>query len=170
MLDLVENSVTAGAKQVSVAVEEDPAAGLLLLSVSDDGDGMAPEFARVAVDPYTTSRSTRQVGLGLALLAGAAEQAGGRIEVASRPHEGTRVRAWFQFSHLDRAPLGRVEDTLAAVAALHPDLDLRFRHRGPEGCYELKLRELDRGSGPAEIKRRIADQVEEGRRQIGSTA
>ena len=53
--------------QVSVAVKEDPAAGLLLLSVSDDGDGLVPEFAQVAADQYTTSRSTRQVGLGLAV-------------------------------------------------------------------------------------------------------
>ena len=43
LLDVAKNSVAAGARHVSIALEED-AAGWLTLTISDDGRGMSPEF------------------------------------------------------------------------------------------------------------------------------
>ena len=139
LLDLIENAAAAGAARADIAIEEDPVTDCLRVSITDNGRGMPAEIARDATDPFVTTRTTRTVGMGLALLAGAAEQAGGRVEVMSEPGRGTRIEARFQLSHIDRAPLGRIEDTLAAAAVVHPELDLRFSHRGPGGSYEVNL-------------------------------
>jgi hypothetical protein len=170
LLDLIENSVAAGATRVSIAVVEDAARDELRMTVSDNGRGMTPEMAQAAADPFTTSRETRSVGMGLSLLAGAAEQAGGEMKVTSQPGQGTTVEASLQLSHIDRAPLGRVEDTLATASALHPDLDVHYAHQGPRGAYEIALAVVRAGRGLAETRREIARLVHEGRTGIGSTA
>jgi anti-sigma regulatory factor (Ser/Thr protein kinase) len=170
VLDLVENSAAAGAARVEVTIEEEADGDRLRVTIADDGRGMAPEIASTAADPFTTTRTTRSVGLGLALLAGAAEQAGGGLSVESEPGRGTTVTAEFQLSHIDRAPLGRIEDTLAATALVHPELDVRFRHCGPGGCYRLDLKALASDRSQAQLRGEISRLVREGRERIGSVA
>lgn len=170
ILDLIENSAAAGAERVDIHISEDRSADALRVVVTDDGRGMPADILSKATDPFTTSRDTRSVGLGLPLLAAAAEQAGGRFEVASKPGQGTTVRAHFQLSHIDRAPLGRIEETLATAAALHPSLDLCFRHSGPGGEYRVDAASLDDRSSPAAILREFGRRVQEGRARIQSTA
>lgn len=169
LLDLIENAVAAGATRVEVEVVEDAAADRLALVVRDNGRGMPPELAARATDAFTTTRTTRPVGMGLALLAGAAEQAGGWARVTSSPGEGTAVEACFQLSHVDRAPLGRVEHTLAAAATLHPELGLVYTHRTARGAFTLRL-PLPSRLGPARLAAEVARLVGQGRARIGSAA
>ena len=51
--ELVENALDAHAKRIIVRVER---AGQRLISVSDDGDGMDPEDARLCFEPHATSK------------------------------------------------------------------------------------------------------------------
>jgi anti-sigma regulatory factor (Ser/Thr protein kinase) len=132
LLDIVRNAVEAGASRVAVTITEDTAADRLTLEVGDDGRGMTPELARRVVDPFTTSRATRHVGLGLPLLAQAARQCAGDLKVESEPGRGTTVRATFQWSHWDRAPLGDVPGALLAVLLSGDQgrtIDLAYTHR-----------------------------------------
>ncbi len=170
LLDLIENSVAAGATRVALDIEEDVAADRLTISVADNGKGMSEETVARAADPFFSTRETRKIGLGLALLSAAAEQAGGGMHVSSRPEEGSLVITEFVLSHVDRAPLGRLEDTLATVVVLHPELDLHLVHVGRHGSYSLATLEFTGGRRPAEARRKIAQQVQEGRRRIGSMA
>ena len=170
VLDLVENSVAAGAKRIDVSIDEDVVADRLVIAISDDGAGMPEDLARKATDPFVTTRTTRRVGMGLALLSEAAEQAGGQFTLVSTPGAGTRIISEFQLSNIDRAPLGRVEDTLAAVAMLHPDLDLRYVQIGPLGAFSLNLLEITAEMPPGRAKREVTRIVREGRAQIGSVA
>src|SRR4051794_24532931 len=54
--ELVENSIDAGARRITVAVE---LGGKKLIRVEDDGEGMAPEDARLAIERHATSKITR---------------------------------------------------------------------------------------------------------------
>ena len=168
LLDLIENSVAAGARRVDLDVREDRAEDTLRIVVIDDGRGIPADMLQEATDPFTTTRDTRKVGLGLPLLAAAAEQAGGRFEITSEPGKGTTVRAQFQLSHVDRAPLGRIEETLATAAALHPTLDLRFRHSAAAGHYRVDTSALRDAGGPAALLRQIRQLVQDGRTRIHS--
>ena len=170
VLDLVENSIAAGATRIDVRIEEDVVADRLVIAIEDDGAGMPEDLAKHATDPFVTTRTTRRVGMGLALLSEAAEQAGGRFTLASSPGTGTCVISEFQLSNIDRAPLGRVEDSLAVIATVHPDLDLRYVQIGPLGAFSLNLLEITAELPPGRAKREVTRLVREGRAQIGSVA
>lgn len=129
ILDLVENSVAAGASRVTIEVDERLADDRLVITVADDGRGMDAAMVARATDPFVTTRTTRGVGLGLSLLQAAAERCGGGLTVESLPGVGTTVRAEFQYSHIDRAPLGDVAATMVSLIVGGPDLDYRYVHR-----------------------------------------
>jgi DNA mismatch repair protein MutL len=54
--ELVENSIDAGARRISISVE---LGGKKLIQVEDDGEGMAPEDARLAIERHATSKIAR---------------------------------------------------------------------------------------------------------------
>ncbi|HDK16815.1 MAG TPA: ATP-binding protein, partial [Nitrospirae bacterium] len=74
ILDIAENSITAGASRIRIKIIEDIKANLLLIEISDNGKGMDREMFEHACDPFYTTRTTRRVGLGLPLLAQAARE------------------------------------------------------------------------------------------------
>jgi anti-sigma regulatory factor (Ser/Thr protein kinase) len=142
ILDLFRNAVEAGARKVYIAVREDTASDRVEIEVRDDGRGMTSEQVRRACDPFFTTRTTRRVGMGLALLEAAAQQAGGNLRIESAPGEGTRVVATFRMSHLDRAPLGDMAATLE-VAVANPDVDVEYEHWRDGRVFRFSTRELE---------------------------
>ena len=65
VLDIVNNSVKAGASLIEITVNEDICHNLLTISIQDNGCGMDEEFLRHVLDPFQTTRTTRKVGMGL---------------------------------------------------------------------------------------------------------
>lgn len=66
---------------------------VLHLAVSDDGPGVPDDFLDAAFDRFTRADDSRRrirggTGLGLALVRGLVERAGGRAELLNRPHGG----------------------------------------------------------------------------------
>lgn len=129
IIDIMQNSIEAGAGRLSVTITEDFAADRFTLEITDNGRGMDKELLEKVTDPFFTTRTTRRIGLGLPLLKAAAERCDGEMTMASTPGKGTRVYAAFRHSHIDRAPLGNMIDTIVNTIVGHPDLDLLFTHR-----------------------------------------
>lgn len=142
LLDLLENSLEAGATELSIDISEDTRADRLVIEVQDNGQGMTAETARQVTDPFFTSRLTRRVGLGLPLLAAAAERCGGCLKVDSEPGKGSRVRAEFGLTHIDRAPMGDLASTLLSVILHDPSPRVRFRHRVDDRSFSFDTNEL----------------------------
>lgn len=142
VLDLVQNSLEAGADSVTVWINEDNRRDLLTIRVADNGRGMDAETCRRAADPFYTTRSTRRVGLGLPLLAMSTSRCGGRLLIDSAPGEGTTVDANWQLSHLDRPPLGDLVPTLKTLLVANRELDLRYTHQVDQRQFILSSREL----------------------------
>jgi len=126
ILDVVENSIRAGAGCVLVRLTEDRRAERLTLEINDDGQGMDEETKARCLDPYFTTKSGKEVGLGLAFLAQSAEDTGGRLSVESEKGKGTKVTAVYVLNHIDLRPLGDVKGTIRCLRATHPELDLRY--------------------------------------------
>ena len=96
--ELVENALDAGARRVSVAIEE---GGKQLIRVTDDGCGMSAEELRLAVTPHATSKVYVEQDLyhietlGFRGEALASISAVSRMRVVSRPadrDEGHEIR------------------------------------------------------------------------------
>jgi hypothetical protein len=128
ILDVLQNSVEAGATAVELTVVEDLVADRLTITVRDNGRGIPPDSLPHLFDPFYTTRKTRHVGLGLPLLKAAAERCNGDVTIASEVGAGATLTASFQHSHIDRAPLGDMVGTLLSFI-LGGTCDLRYVHR-----------------------------------------
>jgi len=53
----------------------------LEIEVKDNGIGMDSDFLKEVVNPFTTTRDTRRVGLGIPLLKASAKRASGDLEL-----------------------------------------------------------------------------------------
>ncbi len=142
VLDLVENSVRAGAGVVAVAVEEQPDRDLLAISVEDDGPGLAVEPEQ-ALDPFYTTKEGKRTGLGLSLFRQQVELAGGGVELGRSALGGLAVRARLGLAHVDRYPLGDLAGTLAGVVAANPGIEIRARLA--RGDREVNVSSADAG-------------------------
>ena len=129
LLDIAENSVTAESKTISVHVQENLFRDQLTTSVVDDGRGMDAQTAQRVQDPFYTTRTTRNVGLGIPLLKLAAEQAEGNFSLQSEPGKGAWVEAEFRHSHIDRMPLGDLSSTFLTLLISHPQINWTFLYR-----------------------------------------
>jgi signal transduction histidine kinase len=65
----------------------------VVIAVTDQGSGFAPEAAERAFDPFfTTKGMATHMGLGLSTVMGLVRQGGGRVEIDSAPGQGATVR------------------------------------------------------------------------------
>ena len=142
ILDIAQNSLSAGATLVTLTVEEDSAADSLTLRVEDDGRGMDADTLQRVRDPFYTTRTTRKVGMGIPLFRMAAEMTGGSLDIVSEPGKGTAVTASFSLSHIDRMPLGDMAGTVTALIRLNPGVDFVYRHTVDGRSFEMDTREL----------------------------
>ena len=146
ILDISMNSVKARAQ--TIRIELDETEETLRVSISDDGCGMTPEFLAAVSDPFTTTRTTRKVGLGIPLFKLAAEQTGGTFTIASRDEasypdaHGTTVSALFYKNNIDFTPLGDIVSTITTLIQGSPDIRWIFRHAAPGGEVLLDTDEL----------------------------
>lgn len=145
ILDIVQNSISAGATRVTLTVDEAPGADLLTIVIGDNGKGMTPEQVSRLSDPFFTSRTTRKVGMGIPLLMDSARQSGGDVRIESEPGKGTEVTAVFGYSNIDRPPLGDVANALMLLVSSNPALDFLFtyRYNGEEYLFDtVDVREI----------------------------
>jgi sensor histidine kinase regulating citrate/malate metabolism len=166
VLDLIENSIRAGAAVISVSVEEDPRNDTLQVSVEDDGPGLGVP-GETAVDPFFTTKEGKKTGLGLSMLKFRSEQSGGWFRMERSPLGGLAVRASMPLSHVDRSPLGDLAATIASVVCTNPEIELRSRLRVGDREWAVSTADIARtlpvgGRGPIAVARRMKERITEG--------
>jgi len=148
ILDIVENSTRAGAKNVSLDIVEDATANIVTITIVDDGKGMKEEELKRALDPfYTTKKERSRVGLGLPMLRETAEQAGGSLVVTSAPGKGTKVRARMILNHIDRPPVGDINEALRIVIAANPNVIFEIAYTVDGETERFSTRDDLQGNG-----------------------
>jgi PAS domain S-box-containing protein len=113
VFNLVQNAADAlrerGFGRVTIAVDDDPDVGWVVLCVTDDGPGMTDEVLRRCMEPYFTTKARGvSTGMGLAFVRGLVTEAGGRVEIDSMLGRGTTISLVL--------PRARVEDQVRDVA------------------------------------------------------
>jgi anti-sigma regulatory factor (Ser/Thr protein kinase) len=171
VLDLIENSVAAGAGIVAVSVVEDTAGNRLDIAVEDDGPGLSVE-AETALDPFYTTKRGKRTGLGLALFREAAERAGGRLTLGRSKLGGLAVMVSMVLDHIDRMPLGDLAATLACVVCTSPDVDLWCRLRVDDRESVVMVSDVARHLPNAErsglaVARRFSERLRSDIEQLG---
>ncbi|MEN6319030.1 MAG: sensor histidine kinase [Syntrophaceae bacterium] len=175
ILDIVENSTRAGAKTVCITIIEDSRRDIFTLEIRDNGSGMSEDVLKRVLDPFYTTKTVRNVGLGLPMLAQATERTEGKFIIESKGGEGTRVGAEFKLSHIDRQPLGDIASTLVTLIAGNTNVDFIYRHRHNDQEYVLDTREVkkeidDVPINHVEVLNFIRANINEGLNEIGAEA
>lgn len=154
VLDVVQNSVEAGARTVELDLVE--ADGRISVRVSDDGRGMTEEEQARALDPFRSEGGKhpgRRVGLGLPFLEQAARAVDGEFSLESRKGAGTTLRFSFPIGHMDTPPMGDVPGLFRSALAFDGGYELRIRRRRdardgrPGTDYEVLRSELAEAAG-----------------------
>ena len=122
-------------RPVDVAGDPEMADGEYLeLAIRDTGNGMPPDVAARAFEPfYTTKAVGKGTGLGLSMVYGVARQSGGTARIESAPGKGTTVKLFFRRAdHAGEAGEERMADVLddsvrraAAILVIDDDPDVR---------------------------------------------
>jgi hypothetical protein len=132
LLEMLENSVRAGAERIDVGLVIDRGSDALRLTVDDDGHGLTASPEQT-LDPFYTTKPGKKTGLGLSLLKAEAEAAEGGLDIGpSALLGGTRVTVYMRFSHVDRPPLGDVGTSIVIMAATNPQIELTVSLSGDE--------------------------------------
>jgi anti-sigma regulatory factor (Ser/Thr protein kinase) len=132
MLDIAENSIRAGASLIKITTEIDIRKDELTVSIDDNGCGMSEEMLSRVKSPFTTTRTTRKVGLGIPLFTASCENTGGSLEIISSPGVGTKLTAIYKYSHIDRPPMGDIAETVYTLTLLNPQIDFVFSAKKEE--------------------------------------
>jgi anti-sigma regulatory factor (Ser/Thr protein kinase) len=172
ILDIVENAIAAQGKKIDILIMEEPKKDRLVIEIKDDGIGMEEEVSQKAIDPFFTTRTSRRVGLGLSLMAQAAQEAGGILRIESELGKGTKVTATLQYHHIDRKPLGSMIETMTTLLLGNPELNISYTHQKEGKSYTLnsqwlKERFKDRSFTDPEVIQWLRKHLKEGLGQIG---
>ena len=147
LLDLAQNSITAGASLVTVRLTlgED---GMLMMELIDDGKGMSPELLARVTSPFATTRTTRKVGLGIPMMKENAEKAGGTFSLESEEGKGTTLTCSMDTGNIDCLPLGDLSGTLLSLMLTNPLFpDFLFEGKSPKGEGSFDTREVRQALG-----------------------
>lgn len=142
ILDICQNSLKANASLIQIIITEDTNLNTYIIEIHDNGFGMNEKTLSEVADPFFTTRTTRSVGMGVSLFKMAAEMAGGSFHITSKINQGTSVTAQFEHNHIDRAPLGSIEDTLAILLMNEAAIDIYYKHICNHKEYILDTREI----------------------------
>ncbi len=142
ILDLMQNSIRAQAKTVSLSVSLDEE-GMLTLAIEDDGTGMSEELLSRVMSPFATTRTTRKVGLGIPMMAENCRLAGGDLSIESTLGKGTKLTATLDTRSIDCLPLGDLPGTVVTLVTMNPDRpEFILRCRSPKGEMEFDTRQI----------------------------
>ncbi len=126
--DLLENSIAANATNIELIIRDSVKDNIYHFTIKDNGKGMSPEFLAKVTDPWTTTRKTRKVGIGLPLIKMNSETAGGGMKIESELGKGTILQFWFQHDHLDRPPMGDLAGTIVMLCSQYENIRFIYRH------------------------------------------
>jgi hypothetical protein len=137
LIDLVQNSVAAGAGDIRLNIVESKDQDILTLEVADDGRGMDKQTLEKVQDPFFTTKSFKKVGLGIPLLKATAQICRGDFNIRSNVGRGTQIKASLQRGHLDCPPLGNLEETLLSLLVSLDKINLQFFYRSDRGEFSI---------------------------------
>lgn len=146
--DLVQNSIEANAKEITLSVEETETN--LKVVIADNGKGMSAETLEKAKDPfYTDGRKHRhrKVGLGLPFLFQTAEMTGGTAQIDSEEGVGTTLSFNLDRKNVDLPVFGNFATAAATLMTYGFDGNLTIKRTVEGKSYEVSKQELQDALG-----------------------
>ncbi|MGM0606945.1 MAG: ATP-binding protein [Candidatus Muiribacteriota bacterium] len=172
ILDLAENCIRAEADFVKIQLDENIKSDILTLIIEDNGKGMTSMFVKQITNPFTTTRTTRKVGLGIPFAKQIADMCEGDLAVNSQIGKGTEIILKLKHSHIDRPPLGDIGSLFHSLIVLNPEINFLFNYSTEKGSFSLDIREWkkileDIPVNTSEISKALKNEIKKGLNKIG---
>lgn len=94
-------AITVRTRAVELPVKDQEMNVQTVLEVSDTGVGMDEVTQKRCLEPFFSTKGKRGTGLGLAMVYGVVERHQGKIEIQSKPGQGTTMRLFFPVRKLE---------------------------------------------------------------------
>jgi len=140
--DITENSVRAKATLINIDIVENVKDNIFKCTIKDNGKGMDEKFAKEIFSPFSTTRTTRKVGLGIPLLNESCMRCNGSLTLESKLGIGTKTEATMEYNNIDRAPLGDITSTIVNLIISSPEIDFIYTHTYNENSFEINTKEI----------------------------
>ena len=144
MLEIIMNSVGAESKNIHTEIMDSEKENLFSMSIEDDGRGMHKALLSRVADPFTTTRDTRRIGMGVPFMKGLTEQCGGTFDIKSTPGVGTKLSATVMRNHIDRPPLGDLGEMMMHAIQGNERIDHLLTYKTDDGEFIFDTREIRR--------------------------
>ncbi|MBR2801859.1 MAG: ATP-binding protein [Erysipelotrichaceae bacterium] len=142
MLELLMNSIQAGAENITLEITDSLRNDCIVMLLLDDGKGMSKELLERVSDPFTTTRKTRKVGLGVSFMKGLCESCDGSFAIESEEGKGTKVRSEVRKSHLDTPPLGDLGAMMMYAIQANEDINYTLSYRNDQNEFVFRSTEV----------------------------
>ncbi len=142
ILDIIQNSIKAGANFIEVKIAVHTDAKRIKVEVNDNGCGMSGEQLAACQNPFFTSRTTRKVGLGIPFLKQSAECTNGSFSISSTKGIGTRILAEYHMDHIDCIPIGDINATIYSLVIMNEKLDFYYQYQVDARQFVLDTRTI----------------------------
>ena len=146
--DLVQNSIEANAKEITLNVEETKTN--LNIVIADNGKGMSAETLEKATDPFYSEDQKhphRKVGLGLPFLFQTAEMTGGAAAIESKEGAGTTVTFNADPTNVDLPQFGNFTTAAVTLMAYGFEGNLKIERSVNGRSYTVSRNELTEALG-----------------------
>lgn len=141
ILDIAQNSVRADSKNVLIEIKELINNNIFEFAIIDDGSGIPNEILKDIRNPFTTTRKTRKVGLGIPLLDSTCRECEGELIINSS-NKGTTLKAIMKYTHIDRPPLGDITSTIVNLITSNPKINIKYIHFYNNNFFEISTNYL----------------------------
>ena len=142
VMDIVQNSIAADASEIVVFIFADHNRDEFTVRIEDNGKGMSEEMVAKVTSPFTTTRTTRKVGLGIPLIKEGVENTGGYFDIKSKVGVGTVLTAVYKMSHIDRPPLGDLAGVAATLVICNETIDFKISVKCDEQEFFMDTSEI----------------------------
>jgi len=117
LTNIILNAVDAMPQGGTLAIRTRSEDGWCVVSISDTGVGMTEEQRAQLFEPFFTTKGTAGSGLGLAVSLRIVERHGGKIEVSSKPYEGSTFTVRLPFAPARKVAEPPAQEAYDAVAS-----------------------------------------------------
>lgn len=139
ILDIAQNSVRANASEIIINISENIKNNVFKFSIKDNGSGIENDIFKNIKNPFTTTRTTRKVGLGIPFLNDTCRLCNGNLLIETEIGKGTYLEATMEYNNIDRPPLGNIVSTVVGLVSSNEKIHFVYIHQYNEKTFKFDV-------------------------------
>lgn len=151
ILELLMNSIHANSFNIYLSIRNSLKDNIIEIMLKDDGKGMDDETLKNVTSPFSTSRKTRKIGLGVAFMKALCDQCNGSLIIKSEVNKGTDIIAKIQKNHWDVPPLGNLGEMMMYAIQANENIDYQFIYIDDQHQFDFNTNQIKEEITPIKI-------------------